>query len=312
VTRPRLLVGHDLGLIAVFMLIIIVGAVASPYFLTVDNLTTIVTSASIIGIISVGMTFVIIGGGIDLSVGAIVALAGVWATTNVNQSLGAVDMLFVAILVGGLVGVVNGTLIAYGNIVPFIATLAILVSARGLAQHISGGVPQTVTVNAFNALGSGTIAGLPVPVWVFAAVVAIGWFVLNRTTFGRRTVAIGGNPEASRLVGIDVRRHTLALYVLSGICAGIAGALLAARLTSGSNAVGNLYELNSIAAVIIGGTRLSGGRGSIAGSIVGVLIFTMIGNIFVLRNLQTDVQSIAQGIIIIVAVLLQSRGGRSR
>jgi ribose transport system permease protein len=148
-------------------------------------------------------------------------------------------------------------------------------------------------------------------VWVFAAVVAAGWIMLNRTTFGRRTIAIGGNAEASRLAGIDVARQTLVLYVISGLCAGIASVLLTARLTSGSNDVGNLYELDAIAAVIIGGTRLSGGRGTLAGSIVGVLIFTLISNIFVLENLPSDIQSIAKGVIIVAAVLLQRRNPSS-
>jgi ribose transport system permease protein len=136
--------------------------------------------------------------------------------------------------------------------------------------------------------------------------------VLNRTTFGRRTIAVGGNAEASRLAGINVARHTLALYVISGVCAGIAGVVLTARLTSGSNDVGNLYELDAIAAVIIGGTRLSGGRGTLTGSIVGVLIFTLISNIFVLENLPSDIQSIAKGVIIVAAVLLQGRSASSK
>jgi ribose transport system permease protein len=141
-------------------------------------------------------------------------------------------------------------------------------------------------------------------------VVAAGWVVLNRTTFGRRTFAIGGNPEAARLAGIDVRRHTASLYVLSGLCCGIAALMLMARTTTGSSTHGNLYELDAIAAVIIGGTLLSGGKGTLIGSILGVLVFQTITNIFILNNLATEVQNIAKGVIIILAVLLQSRTTR--
>ncbi len=310
--RKRLFAAHNIGLLAAFAAIIVAGSLLSPYFLTASNVLTILTSASVIGVISVGMTFIILAGGIDLSVGAIVALAGVCATTPGAQGLGWLAMTAICTGVAALVGLLNGVLIAYGRMVPFIATLAMLVAARGLAQHISGGVPQTVNDATFNTIGSALVLGVPLPVWVFAAVVVVGWIVLNRTTFGRRTIAIGGNAEASRLAGINVARQTLVLYVISGVCAGIAGVLLTARLTSGSNDVGNLYELDAIAAVIIGGTRLSGGRGTLAGSIVGVLIFTLISNIFVLENLPSDIQSIAKGVIIVAAVLLQGRSASSK
>ena len=310
--RSRLSGAHNIGLFAAFVAIVAAGSVLSPYFLTASNLLTILTTASVIGVISVGMTFVILAGGIDLSVGAIVALAGVCATTSGMQALGWLAMVAICVAVAALVGLLNGVLIAYGRMVPFIATLAMLVAARGLAQHISGGVPQTVNDTTFNDIGSALVLGVPLPVWVFAAVVVIGWIALNRTTFGRRTIAIGGNAEASRLAGIDVARQTLILYVISGLCAGIASVLLTARLTSGSNDVGNLYELDAIAAVIIGGTRLAGGRGTLAGSIVGVLIFTLISNIFVLENLPSDIQSMAKGVIIVAAVLLQGRSASPR
>ncbi len=310
--RKRLFAAHNIGLIAALLAIVAAGSALSPYFLTASNALTILTTASVIGVISVGMTFIILAGGIDLSVGAIVALAGVCATTATLQSLGWLAMVAVCIAVAAVVGLFNGVLIAYGRMVPFIATLAMLVAARGLAQHISGGVPQTVNDGTFNDIGSALVLGIPLPVWVFAAVVAVGWVVLNRTTFGRRTIAIGGNAEASRLAGINVARQTLVLYVVSGVCAGIASVLLTARLTSGSNDVGNLYELDAIAAVIIGGTRLSGGRGTLAGSIVGVLIFTLISNIFVLENLPSDIQSIAKGVIIVAAVLLQGRSSAAK
>jgi ribose transport system permease protein len=306
-TVGRFLAESKAGPLIVLVVLVIVGALLSPFFATWSNVLTMLTQASIIGVISVGMTFVIISGGIDLSVGALVALASVVATLTSVQDAGWVVMIVVGLAVGAGAGLVNGALIAYGRLVPFIATLAMLASARGLAELLSGGTPQTSVQTTFNDIGSSKLIGIPVSVWVFAVVVAAGWVLLNRTTFGRRTFALGGNREAARLSGINVRRHIMVLYVLSGLTAGIGAVLLTARLTSGSNSVGQLYELDAIAAVIIGGTRLAGGRGTLVGSILGVLIFEVITNIFVLKNLETDAQNIAKGAIIVAAVLLQGR-----
>lgn len=296
------------GLFLVFAAFIVAGGLLSPNFLTTGNFTTILTNAASIGIITIGMTFVIASGGIDLSVGAIAALASVWATTNVNQDLGWPVMIAVALVVGMACGAVNGALVSYGRLVPFIATLAMLAAARGMAEWISGGVPQTtMTQSTFNSFGTGRLLGLPIPVWVFAAVAVIAWLLLNRTTYGRRTVAIGGNAEATRLAGINVPLHKASLYVLSGLLCGVAAVLITARQNAGTNSIGELYELDAIAAAIIGGNRLSGGKATLTGAIIGVLIFTVITNIFVLRNLQSDIQEIAKGVIIVAAVLLQGR-----
>jgi ribose transport system permease protein len=315
--QPSWVVGRlsevrNLGLVGVLVLLGIVGVLTTDgQFLTSSNIINILVSASIIGVVTVGMTFVIIGGGIDLSVGALVALASVWATTLQTQSYGWFIMVITALLVGMGAGLINGTLIAYGRLVPFIVTLAMLVSARGLAQAMSDRRTQLVTVSEITNIATTEWLGIPLLVYLFAAVVAIGWLVLNRTTFGRRTFSIGGNPEAARLAGIDVRRHTALLYVLSGLCCGIAAVMIMARTTTGSSTHGDLYELDAIAAVIIGGTLLTGGRGTLIGSVLGVLVFTTITNLFVLNNLASDVQNIAKGLIIIAAVLLQRRGRAS-
>jgi len=301
---------RNLGLIAVLAVLAVVGAVTSENFLTSDNLRNILVSSSVIGVVTVGATFVIIGGGIDLSVGALVALASVWATTVATQSYGPWMMVLCAVLVGTGAGLVNGLLIAYGRLVPFIVTLAMLVSARGLAAKLADNRTQIVTQNSIKQIASTDVLGVPLLVLVLAAVATIGWVLLNRTTFGRRTFAIGGNAEAARLAGIDVRRTTALLYTLSGTCCGIAAVMLMARTTTGSSTHGNLYELDAIAAVIIGGTLLTGGRGTLIGSILGVLVFTTITNIFILNNLATEVQNIAKGLIIVGAVLLQRRATR--
>jgi ribose transport system permease protein len=299
---------RNIGLVVVLAILLAVGAITAPVtFLTASNIVNIFTTASVIGVVTVGMTFVIIGGGIDLSVGAVLALASVWSTTLATQEYGLLGMIFTAMVVATAVGLVNGALIAYGRLVPFIVTLATLVSARGIAEQISDRRSQIVTVPSFADIASRRILGIPMLVYVLAVVVVLGWLLLNRTTFGRRTFAVGGNPEAARLAGIDVRRHTALLYVLSGACCGIAAIMLTAQTNTGASTHGSFYELDAIAAVIIGGTLLSGGRGSLVGSLLGVLVFTTITNLFILNNLATPIQNIAKGLIILAAVLLQRR-----
>jgi ribose transport system permease protein len=310
----RLGEARHLGLVLALLILAGVGAITQPgNFFTSSNIVGIVALASTIGVITVGATFVIIGGGIDLSVGALMALASVWATTLATQSYGPFVMAMCAILVGTGAGIVNGVLIAYGRMVPFIATLAMLVAARGLAQRMSNRKTQLLKPenHAIESLSTTRLLGVPLVVFIFAAVALIGWLVLNRTTFGRRTFAVGGNPEAARLAGIDVRRHTLLLYALSGLCCGIAAIIIMARTTTGSSTHGDLYELDAIAAVIIGGTLLTGGRGTLVGSILGLLVFTVITNLFILNGLDTSDQLIAKGVIIVIAVLLQRRGLRT-
>ncbi len=303
---------RNLGLLGVMVVLVIIGVwTAGDRFLSGSNLLIILELGAIIAVISVGMTFVITGGGIDLSVGASVALASVWATTAATQYYadlyGWWVMVMCALLVGSAVGAVNGFLIAYGRIVPFIMTLAMLASARGLAEQISENRSQLVTVDSFSDIFRARILGVPFTVYIMAAVAVAGWVLLNRTTFGRRTLAVGGNAEAARLAGIDVRRHTMLLYTLLGLCTGIAAIMITARTTTGTSTHGSLYELDAIAAVVIGGTLLSGGRGTIVGTLLGVLIFTTVTNIFTLNFLPTATQEVAKGAIIVVAVLLQQR-----
>ncbi|MFG1678108.1 ABC transporter permease [Micromonospora sp. NPDC049282] len=307
---------RNLGLLATLVVLVVIGILTRPDLYgdpnwVWGNTLTILKLASVVGVVTVGMTFVIIGGGIDLSVGAIVALAGVWCTTLATQSYGAGGMIFSALTVGLAVGVVNGLLVSYGRLVPFIATLAMLVAARGLAAEISDKQTQVSTSSFINGIATTNVLGIPLLVYILAAVVAAGWVLLNRTTFGRRTVAVGGNPEAARLAGINVRRHTVLLYALSGLCCGIAAVMLTAQATSAQAAMANLYELDAIAAAIIGGTLLSGGRGTIIGSLLGVIIFSTITNLFAINGLSTEAQNMVKGGIIVVAVLVQQVQFRS-
>jgi ribose transport system permease protein len=307
---------RNLGLVGVLVILVVIGAVTRPDLYgnaswVGNNVSTILQQASAIGVVTVGMTFVIIGGGIDLSVGAIIALAGVWSTTLATQSYGALGMIFTALVVGVAVGLVNGVLISYGKLVPFIATLAMMVSARGLAAQISGKQTQVSANAAINGISTNKLLGLPLLVWILVLVVAVGWVLLNRTTFGRRTVAVGGNPEAARLAGINVKLHTVLLYAISGLCCGLGAIMLTSQATSAQAAMANLYELDAIAAAIIGGTLLSGGRGTIVGALFGVLVFSTITNLFAINNLSTEVQNMVKGGIIVAAVLVQQFRYRS-
>ncbi|AGL15173.1 ABC transporter permease [Actinoplanes sp. N902-109] len=309
-------VRRNLGLVGVLIVLVVIGVVTRPELYgdaswVTGNIWTILQQASAIGVVTVGMTFVIIGGGIDLSVGAIIAVAGVWSTTLATQSYGAAGMIFTAVVVGIVVGLINGVLISYGKLVPFIATLAMMVAARGLAAQISGKQTQVSSNSTINGIASTKIFGVPVLVVMLAVIVAAGWVLLNRTTFGRRTVAIGGNAEAARLAGINVRLHTVLLYALSGLCCGIAAIMLTSQATSAQAAMANLYELDAIAAAIIGGTLLSGGRGTIIGALFGVLVFSTITNLFAINNLSTEVQNMVKGGIIVAAVLVQQFRYRS-
>ena len=301
---------RNVGLLGVLVALFAIGAGIRPDLYSdpdwvVNNMLVILTQAAAVGVITIGMTFVIIGGGIDLSVGALIALSGVWATTVATQSYGPGGMIFCALAVGAVAGSINGLLVAYGRLVPFIATLAMLVAARGLAAQISGKQTQVSRDQFINGLATTRIAGVPMLVVIFVVAGILGWILLNRTTFGRRTVAIGGNAEAARLAGINVKRHTLLLYALSGLCCGVAAIMLTSLATSSQAAAAELYELDAIAAAIIGGTLLTGGRGTIVGSMFGVIVFSAITNLFAIANLPTEVQNMVKGGIIVLAVLIQ-------
>jgi ribose transport system permease protein len=305
--------GRNVGLIIALLLLCVVGAItAGDRFVNVSNVLTIVRYASIVGVVSIGMTFVIISGGIDLSVGSVLGLASIVATLAAVQTAGNAFwplVILVGLAVGVAAGIINGIVIAYGNVVAFMATLAMLVAARGLAEILSGRRTQIGTVTGFNDFIKGDLFFVSKLIWIFLLVSVVGWILLNRTTFGRRTVAIGGNREAARLAGINVRRHTVYLYALAGFTAGIAGLMMLGRTGVGVSTHGGLYELDAIAAVVVGGTLLAGGRGTITGTVLGVLIFATLTNVFTQNNLDTSAQAVTKGIIIVVAVLLQQRFG---
>ena len=303
--------GRNLGLVLALLLLVVVGAATSSNFLNFDNALVILRQASIIGVVSIGMTFVIISGGIDLSVGAVMALASVVASIAAIQDIARsshwIVIVIVALAVGLGAGLINGIVIAYGKVAAFMATLAMMVGARGLAEIIANNRTLVVNDRDFVKAMNVDLLGVDILIWIFIVVAVAGWFLLNRTTFGRRTVAIGGNPEAARLAGIKVKRHTMWLYALLGLTTGIAAVMILGRTTAGTSTHGTMMELDVIAAVVVGGTLLVGGRGTITGTVFGVLIFATLSNVFVQNNLSSSVQSVAKGVIIVVAVLIQQR-----
>ena len=307
---------------AVVVLLFITGAILKPEtFPTWDNVRNMLTQASVIGVLAIGMTFVIATSGIDLSVGSMVAAAGVMGGILVDPEGSSIVFILGAIAFATLLGTVNATAIAYGRVVPFIATLAMFSIARGLALLLNDKLPVSLLdLNGgsfgdpapFSLLwfGTGRLLGIPVSVYVFLLITVGGWVLLNRTRYGRFVVAVGGNREAARVAGVPVRKVIFSVYVLSGLLAGIATVLLCARLGSASPVSGNLYELDAIGAVVIGGTSLAGGRATIVGTFLGVLTFALIFSLMTQLNLATEVQQVIKGGIVLGAVLLQRSEAR--
>ena len=292
--------------------LVLVGIFASiaPGFLSVANAVNIALSIAIVGILAVGMTAVILTGGIDLSIGSVLALAGVSAAIVATKGAPFIVVLLVALGVGALTGVVNGSMIAYLRVPPFVATLAMLTAARGLSFIISegrsiGGMPPW-----FGSLGRTVVFGIPAPVLVMGAVMAAGAVVLSRMVLGRHIYALGGNAEAAWLAGIRVKYVTWLVYTLNGALAGLGGLVLASRLGAGVPNAGVQYELDVIAAVVVGGTSLSGGRGSIGSTLWGTVFIGVLTNGLNLANVDPYVQKIALGVVIVIAVIADGLGRR--
>ena len=290
--------------------LLLVGLLASlryDNFLTEANLQNVLRQNSMLGLVALGMTFVILTGGIDLSVGSLVAVAGVIAALLAGQ--GALVAIVAAIAVTTLLGLTNGLVIAKARIQPFIVTLAMMIAARGLALVVTDETSVRINgvVEGFTWLGRGKIGPLYAPVLIALAAFAIGWIVLKYTRFGRHVYALGDNEEAARLMGLNVGRVTLGVYALSGALAGLAGVILAARLGAGqpTEAVG--WELDAIAAVVVGGTLLTGGKGGVGSTIIGVLLLGVILNIIKAEGLSSWWQLVLRGVFLLFVVIVQNR-----
>ena len=296
------------GIFIAFALLVILMGIISPPFFNPSNIINILRQTSVNGIIAVGMTFIIITGGIDLSVGSLLALSAVIATSFAHPGEWALAVpVCLGIMVGLAGGMVNGILIAKKRIAPFIVTLGMMTVARGLALVYTNGRPVINLSDGYNKIGGGYFVGIPIPVLVFVAIVAIGAFVLHYTRFGRYTFAVGGNELAAKVSGIKTDKVKISMYAITGALAGLAGVVLSSRVMSGSASTGQGYELDAIAAVVIGGTSLSGGIGTIAGTVVGALIIGVMNNGLDLMNVSSYWQLIAKGLIIVLAVMLDKK-----
>jgi len=309
-------IAREYGIYLAFVILVVALSFANKYFLTQSNISNVLLQTSINGVLAFGMTFVIITGGIDLSVGSVLALAGIvsasFATNSPQATVaGGPYPVFVALTAGVLVGVASGAIIgpivARFNVPAFVATLGMLSAARGLTLIYAGGRPVPALTPQYRWIGNGNVFGVPAPVVIFAAIFLVSWFVLARTRFGRYVYAVGGNARAAKTSGINVVRVRIAVYVISGGFAGVAGMLLAARTGSALTQAGIGYELDAIAAVVIGGISLSGGVGRMTGALIGALIIGVMNNGLDLMGIESYYQQVLKGMLIVGAVMLDQR-----
>ena len=289
------------SLIALALLVVVVS-ILSPSFLTTKNIFNVLRQTSVNAIIAAGMTFVILTGGIDLSVGSILAISGaVCASMLVSGSL----------VIGAVVGFLNGFVISKGKLQPFIATLATMTILRGLTLVFTDGKPITLGSGdlavAFGKIGGGTILGIPTPAIIMIVVFLVCGYVLNNTTMGRHTYALGSNEDAAKLSGLNTDKIKIAVYTVSGILAAVAGIIITSRLYSAQPTAGESYELDAIAAVVLGGTSLTGGKGKISNTIVGALIMGVLSNALNLLDVSSYYQMMIKGVVILIAVLLDRK-----
>jgi putative xylitol transport system permease protein len=305
--------GQKYGILIALGLVCVVLAIVNEHFLSTRNILNVLRQTSINGILAIGMTFVILTRGIDLSVGSVVALSGIVAaslatTSSTAMVAGGPYPAFLAIAVGLSVGMscgaVSGVVVARFAVPAFVATLGMLSAARGLTLLYGNGRPVPALTPEFRWMGTGEVFGIPMPVVLFAIVFAIAWWVLNATRFGRQVYAAGGNPHAAEVSGINVKRIRLIVYVISGGLAGLAGMMLAARTGSALPQAGIAYELDAIAAVVIGGTSLAGGVGRVTGTVIGALLIGVVNNGLDLMGVESYYQQVIKGVLIVAAVML--------
>ena len=307
------------GIFFVLVAMVILMSLLSPAFMTVRNLLNVVRQISVIGLIAIGVTMIIITKGIDLSSGSLLALAAVvaaslaqrpdWATRMYPNlpALPVIVPVLAALAVGAIVGMINGGLVAYTGIPAFIATLGMMTAARGIALLYADGRPISSLTESYNFIGQGSIAGIPVPILIFAVIGVISYVMLNHTRFGKYLFAIGGNENAAFVSGVNIKKYKVLVYTYASFLAALSGIVLSSRISSGQPGLGLAYELDAIAAATIGGTSHSGGIGTIGGTIVGALIIGVLNNGLDLLNVSAYWQQIVKGIIIVGAVILDMR-----
>lgn len=300
------------GIASVLLLLVIFMVATAPNFTSVDNILNIARSVSINAILAAGMTFVILSAGIDLSVGSTLAVAGVFSVSLWSSGVNPIVAVLGGIVIGGLAGLLNGYLVAHLALAAFIVTLGSMTFLRGLSYTIADGRPIVASELGFRDIGNAYVGPIPAPVICMVVVYLAAWFLLERTTFGRHVYAVGGNPEAARLAGVNVRKILVLVYVIAGACAGLAGVIFAARVVSGQPTAGQGFELDAIAAVVLGGTSLMGGRGRILGTLVGAVILGVLNNGLILLNVPFFHQLMIKGAVIVVAVAIDGLRSLSR
>jgi ribose transport system permease protein len=296
-------------LLAVGAIVLLVGSALSQHFMTSRNLISVLITASVVSVLAVGQYLVIVTGGIDLSVGAVAAVSSVIAGLALQQGIPWPAALLLALLAAGLIGVFNGLMIVYGGITPFIVTLAMMSIARGVAYMLQTGRQVAIEDQGFLAAFTSGVGPMPAPVMIALLVTIVFAVVMSQTRFGRRLFALGGNPEAARLSGLPIKRDIIGAYFLSSLLAGLGGVMIAAQLTEGSAIIGEGYELNAIAAVVVGGASLFGGTGDPVSAVLGGLIIAVILNIMDLLGIQAQPQLVVKGAVILLAVLFTSGVG---
>lgn len=298
------------SLIALLFLVVVVSFL-NPNFFTVDNILNILRQTSVNAIIAVGMTLVILTAGIDLSVGSVLALCGAFAASLIALEVPVMVAVPTALLAGAALGGISGIIIAKGKVQAFIATLVTMTLLRGVTMVYTDGRPIstgfTDTADAFAWFGTGYALGIPVPVWIMVVVFAAAWYLLNHTRFGRYIYAMGGNESAARLSGINVDRVKIGVYAICGLLSALAGIIVTSRLSSAQPTAGMGYELDAIAAVVLGGTSLMGGKGRIMGTLIGALIIGFLNNALNLLDVTSYYQMIAKAAVILLAVLVDNK-----
>ena len=294
------------GILIIFLLLCLVLSFLSPVFLSIPNLINVVRQISINGILAIGMTLVILTGGIDLSVGSQVALTGAIVAGLQAHGQGAFLAVIVGLLLGAFLGCINGLIITKGGLPPFIVTLGMLTAARGLTLIYTGGRPIYDLSKAFNFIGAGYLGSIPIPVIILTLVLLVSHFVLKYTIFGREVYAVGGNPEASVYSGINKEKRLVQVYTIMGFLSGLTGIVLTSRLGSADPTAGVGFELDAITAVVIGGTSMFGGEGAVTGTLIGALIIWVINNGLNLLNVSSYYQQVVKGVIVVGAVLMDN------
>lgn len=295
---------RDFATLMGLILLCIIISILSPVFLSPNNLVNVIMQSSINACIAIGLTFVILTGGIDLSVGSILALSGVVMASSLQAGHPLPVSLLIGLGIGIVCGLMNGLLITKGNLPPFISTLGMMSMARGLALVYTNGRPISGFSKAFRWFGNGSMMGIPAQVVITILLYAVAYYILKYTRLGRYTYAIGGNEEATRLSGINVNRYKTIIYAVSGLMSAVGAVILTARLNSAQPIAGINYELDAIAATVIGGTSLNGGEGKITGTLIGALIMGVLRNGLNLMDVSSYLQQLIIGAVIVAAVLI--------